>query len=145
MKKWKKKILVGIIEVCFPTFLFSQTLWVSSLDNTNLNRSVVDLENCYAVEFLLKASTEKELPVEIYLSDIRSRDLWKLKNEESSHLRRVCLTTRYIGDERHLLTVPVDAFDTPKASQGVLRQIRSIVLDVKSEKDKDFCTESGRE
>lgn len=75
----EKKILVGIIEVCFPTFLFSQTLWVSSLDNTNLNRSVVDLENCYAVEFLLKASTEKELPVEIYLSDIRSRDLWKLK------------------------------------------------------------------
>lgn len=144
MKKWKKKILVGIIEVCFPTFLFSQTLWVSSLDNTNLNRSVVDLENCYAVEFLLKASTEKELPVEIYLSDIRSRDLWKLKNEESSHLRRVCLTTRYIGDERHLLTVPVDAFDTPKASQGVLRQIRSIVLDVKSEKDKEACLISAR-
>lgn len=106
---------VSFVDTCFS---FSQTLWVTSLDSIDLDKSVADLKDCYAVEFLLETPAAEELPVDIYLSDIRKRDLRELQLEEPSHVRKVCLTARSLGKKRQVLTVPIKAFDTPMASEG---------------------------
>lgn len=134
MKQWI--MMVGGFLSWIPASLFSQTLWVTSLDSIDLDKSVADLKDCYAVEFLLETPAAEELPVDIYLSDIRKRDLRELQLEEPSHVRKVCLTARSLGKKRQVLTVPIKAFDTPMASEGVLRRIRSIALDVKGESRK---------
>ena len=142
MKQWI--MMVGGFLSWIPASLFSQTLWVTSLDSIDLDKSVADLKDCYAVEFLLETPAAEELPVDIYLSDIRKRDLRELQLEEPSHVRKVCLTARSLGKKRQVLTVPIKAFDTPMASEGVLRRIRSIALDVKGEKQKEARLLSAR-
>ena len=72
MKQWI--MMVGGFLSWIPASLFSQTLWVTSLDSIDLDKSVADLKDCYAVEFLLEAPAAEELPVDIYLSDI-----WKTR------------------------------------------------------------------
>ena len=53
MKQWI--MMVGGFLSWIPASLFSQTLWVTSLDSIDLDKSVADLKDCYAVEFLLEA------------------------------------------------------------------------------------------
>lgn len=142
MKQWI--MMVGGFLSWIPASLFSQTLWVTSLDSIDLDKSVADLKDCYVVEFLLETPAAEELPVDIYLSDIRKRDLRELQLEKPSHVRKVCLTARSLGKKRQVLTVPIKAFDTPMASEGVLRRIRSIALDVKGEKQKEARLLSAR-
>lgn len=136
MKKWRV-IVLCLLCISFPQFLFSRVLWVSSVDSVCLDRTEIDLIDCYAIEFTLETKSNEALMVELYLSDIMSRDLCDLKKEDFSHLRKVCLTARSIGDGRQLLTVPVDAFDSPQASQGILRRISSIALEIKNEEVKE--------
>ena len=144
MEEWKKRMWLSVLGICFPIFLSSQVLWVSSLDSICLSHAKVDLRDCYAIEFLLKTQAKEGLVVEFYLSDIRSRDLCDLKKEDPSHVRKVCLTARKVGDDKQLLIVPVEAFDTPQASQGVLRQICSIALNVKSKQGEEANLISAR-
>ena len=66
MKQWI--MMVGGFLSWIPASLFSQTLWVTSLDSIDLDKSVADLKDCYAVEFLLETPAAEELPVDIYLS-----------------------------------------------------------------------------
>ena len=79
MKQWI--MMVGGFLSWIPASLFSQTLWVTSLDSIDLDKSVADLKDCYAVEFLLETPAAEELPVDIYLSDILKRDLRELQLE----------------------------------------------------------------
>lgn len=64
MKQWI--MMVGGFLSWIPASLFSQTLWVTSLDSIDLDKSVADLKDCYAVEFLLETPAAEELPVDIH-------------------------------------------------------------------------------